>query len=230
MKQDQSTISAPELLRQTRCALLMIDTENRFFWENENGHPLPAAALLPNLQRLLHAARQGGILSVFIAVKHKSGTDSGPWLRRLALLRKGLPRMSRQYTPWGEGFPIALQPLEAEVVVEKMRMSGFFGTCLESYLRNHGIETLVMACVASNGARHGAGSAIERPLYDRRSRRHHGHYGRPSHCLPEHHRRGKSHRHRERVRHLAEKRKRIINGPIQHWRGHRRDVYRLRGP
>jgi len=35
MKQDQSTISAPELLRQTRCALLMIDTENRFFWENE---------------------------------------------------------------------------------------------------------------------------------------------------------------------------------------------------
>ena len=26
------------------------------------------------------------------------------------------------------------------------------GTCLESYLRNHGIETLVMAGVASNGA------------------------------------------------------------------------------
>ena len=70
------------------------------------------------------------ILSVFIAVKHKSGTDSGPWLRRLALLRKGLPRMSRQYTPWGEGFPIALQPLESEVVVEKMRMSGFFGNLL----------------------------------------------------------------------------------------------------
>ena len=152
MKQDQSTISAPELLRQTRCALLMIDTENRFFWENENGPALAAAALLPHLQRLLHAARQGGILSVFIAVKHKSGTDSGPWLRRLALLRKGLPRMSRRYTPWGEGFPIALQPLESEVVVEKMRMSGFFGTCLESYLRNHGIETLVMAGVASNGA------------------------------------------------------------------------------
>jgi nicotinamidase-related amidase len=69
----------------------MIDTENRFFWENENGPALAAAALLPHLQRLLHAARQGGILSVFIAVKHKSGTDSGPWLRRLALLRKGLP-------------------------------------------------------------------------------------------------------------------------------------------
>jgi ureidoacrylate peracid hydrolase len=152
MKQDHSTISVPELLRQTRCALLMIDTENRFFLENENGPPLPAAALLPCLQRLLQAARYGSILSVFVAVKHKAGTDSGPWLRRLALLRKGLPRMSRQYTMWGEGFPISLQPLESEVVVEKMRMSGLFGTCLESYLRNHGIETLVMAGVASNGA------------------------------------------------------------------------------
>jgi nicotinamidase-related amidase len=130
----------------------MIDTENRFFWENENGPPLPAATLLPHLQRLLEAARQGGILSVFIAVKHKAGTDSEAWLRRVALLRKGLPRMSRQYTPWGEGFPVSLQPLESEVVVEKMRMSGFFGTCLEPYLRNHGIETLVMAGVASNGA------------------------------------------------------------------------------
>ena len=129
----------------------MIDTENRFFWENKNGPALAAAALLPHLQLLLHAARQGGILSVFIAVKHKSGTDSGAWLRRLASLRKGLPRMSRQYTPWGEGFPIALQ-LESEVVVEKMRMSGFFGTCLESYVRNHSVETLVMAGVASNGA------------------------------------------------------------------------------
>ena len=80
------------------------------------------------------AARQGGILSVFMAVKHKSGTDSGRGSGDWPCCAKGC-HGCRDITPWGEGFPIALQPLESEVVVEKMRMSGFFGTCLESWIR-----------------------------------------------------------------------------------------------
>jgi nicotinamidase-related amidase len=63
--------------------------------------------------------------------------------------------------PPGADIPEAIQPRPGDVVVVKHRVSAFHGTDLETILRAKGVDTLVLAGIATSGvvlstARHAA--------------------------------------------------------------------------
>jgi gluconolactonase len=51
---------------------------------------------------------------------------------------------------WGAEPAAGLEPEEGDIVVEKMRMNGFFGTRLEALLRGFGTETLIFTGAWTN--------------------------------------------------------------------------------
>jgi gluconolactonase len=51
---------------------------------------------------------------------------------------------------WGAAPAAGLEPQEGDVVVEKMRMNGFFGTRLEVLLRGFGAETVIITGAWTN--------------------------------------------------------------------------------
>lgn len=143
---------AADLLAGTRAALILLDVENRFFAPSENGPSLPAADILPNLRRVLDAARKRDVLRLFVAVRLDPACSTGAWRRRVWILRKEAPGAQSGISEWGEAFAPELQPRAGEPIVQKLRMSAFEGSSLEVYLRSNHIETLVLTGVASNGA------------------------------------------------------------------------------
>ncbi|MDR3507151.1 MAG: cysteine hydrolase [Caulobacteraceae bacterium] len=105
---------------------------------------VPAA--LAAAERLVDAARVAGAPVIFVGLQTSSALDSAAWSERMrrrggepdtdaALCRAGHP---------GADF-IGPTPLPGEVVIPKLRYSGFFGTPLDSVLRSRGIDTVV-AC------------------------------------------------------------------------------------
>jgi len=110
-------------------ALLIIDVLNEFVYGAISGeHP---EGIVPNLVRLIRAARQSGVPVVFCKDEH-------------------LP-VDRELTIWGEhamkgaqGSEIidAVAPKEGDFVVPKRTYSGFFDTGLNSLLRDLDANTL----------------------------------------------------------------------------------------
>jgi nicotinamidase-related amidase len=143
--------SASVVLAETRAAFVLLDPENRFFWQHEGGPALPAASSLPAMVNVLTAARTRAVPRVFVTVLADAKADSVAWRRRRLILRKGLNR-ELDSSPWGSRLAPALEPTGDELVISKLRLSAFHGTALTTYLRNLQVETIVLAGVASNGA------------------------------------------------------------------------------
>ncbi len=107
--------------------------------------------ILPNLQRLLHGARQAGITTFYPTGAH--APDGSDWVERLTDTDMDLtpgaadkpikPRFNRE----GPEAEIAaeLTPAPRDVVVRKQRWSAFFQTNLDLQLRARGIDTIVLA-------------------------------------------------------------------------------------
>lgn len=147
-----SRVDSPEeLIAGTRCGLIVLDAENRFFHTGQGGEELPGAWILPNLARVVTAARASDVLRVFVTVTPDEHALTGPWIRRRNALSAEVA-LQLDNSPWGRSFVDEAQPESDELVVRKVRTSAFFSTPLEIYLRKYGIETVVLAGVALNGA------------------------------------------------------------------------------
>lgn len=142
---------AEEIIANNETALVLLDVENRFFWQSPDGPALPAAELIPSLTRLLDAARAKGILRVIVSTILDERADSDSWRRRRSHLRQSMPWLS-QHTEWSSQVAPPFRPRPEEITVAKLRMSAFYGTNLEIYLRSRGVQALVLAGVATNGA------------------------------------------------------------------------------
>lgn len=143
--------SAEEIIANSESALVLLDVENRFFWRSQDGPELPAAALIPNLTRILVAARARGILRVIVSTILDERADSDSWRRRRSILRQSMPWLA-QHTEWSSQVAPLFRPQSEEIAIGKLRMSAFYGTNLGLYLRSRGIQVLVLAGVATNGA------------------------------------------------------------------------------
>lgn len=145
------TDRAEDIVSGTRAALIVLDAENRFFWTERGGRELEGAAILPNLARVVQAARTRDILRVMVSVAPAPLADAEPWARRRRYLSGDLAERL-DASDWGRSIADAFSPREGEIALKKVRTSAFYATPLEVYLRSQSIETVVLAGFATNGA------------------------------------------------------------------------------
>jgi ureidoacrylate peracid hydrolase len=104
---------------------------------------LPAA--LAAASDLARAARQAGVLVVFVGLSTTAQTDSPAWAERLRRCGK-VPEeelaLCRAGTPGADFY--GPQPEPDDLVVLKTRYSGFYGAALDQILRGRNIDTLVI--------------------------------------------------------------------------------------
>jgi ureidoacrylate peracid hydrolase len=144
-------LTLPEVLVPAKkSAVIVVDVQNDFCKPEgalgRAGAPTGAAmAMIPNLQRLLGAARAVGAPVIFIQTIHEDATDSEAWIARSG----GSVAACCRKNTWGSEFT-EVAPLPDEPVVIKRRYSAFVNTRLDSILRTLKIETLVMTGVSTN--------------------------------------------------------------------------------
>jgi ureidoacrylate peracid hydrolase len=140
-----------------RTALLLIDFQVDFASTEGKMAKLgadmgPAQDALADAQKLVDAARQGGVPVIFVRLLTRPGEGS-PVIRE-ARLRWNEPDLCVEGTH-GADF-IGPQPQAGEAIVSKARFSAFARTGLAEQLQAQGIDTLVLAglttecCVASS--------------------------------------------------------------------------------
>jgi maleamate amidohydrolase len=133
-----STESTP----QPKTALVLVDVTNSFFLAGmPNFYPASAEALKP-LRALLTRARSNGRIVVHAVEQHYPGYDDYEWRK--------LPRhhfIGDKDAEFFEGFaPEGTR----EIVCAKRRYSAFFATDLALFLREQGVERVVIAGVKTN--------------------------------------------------------------------------------
>ena len=153
------------LLEPARTALLVQDLQNDLMAEGgatasggarEHSESL---GMIPKLGSLLSVARTAGALVVHIHYVVETGR---PTLQRNAPLFRSIEEVdSVRRSSWGARAFSGVEPAPGDVVVEKMRMNGFYGTRLEPLLRGAGIDTIIVAGALTNlsiehTSRHGA--------------------------------------------------------------------------
>ena len=104
-------------------------------------------AMVPRLEGLLEAARNAGILPVFIQSYYDDCYLSDAMVEMTQRDNRDLPLCLKG--GWGADF-YRVRPEEGEIVVNKHRFNAFEGTDLDLILRNHNVRTLVMTGVATN--------------------------------------------------------------------------------
>jgi nicotinamidase-related amidase len=105
--------------------------------------------LLQRTAGLVAAARGAGVRVVYVVVGFRAGYPEGSPNNPSF----GAIKAAGRFLPDDPGARIhpAVAPAEGEVIVTKHRVGAFLGTDLEMILRAHGIDTLVLAGVATSG-------------------------------------------------------------------------------
>ncbi len=104
-------------------------------------------AMVPRLEGLLEAARNAGVLRVFIQSYYDDCYLSDAMVEMTQRDDRNLPLCLKG--TWGADF-YRVRPEEGELIVNKHRFNAFEGTDLDLILRNHHVRTLVMTGVATN--------------------------------------------------------------------------------
>jgi nicotinamidase-related amidase len=160
--------SLDELVDPKHTALLLWD-----FAENVVLNRYSTDSLVRNSARLLAAAREHGVLTIF---SHQNNMrivgDTGAPTVRMRLTRAGKPVSDIAREPEPKGFPAkpqlveAMRPKENEIVFEKFIPNAFLGTSFEWWLRKYAIKTIILTGVnVATGINGTAREAICRGFY-----------------------------------------------------------------
>jgi nicotinamidase-related amidase len=160
--------SLEELVKPAHTALLLWD-----FAENVVLNRYNTDDLVRNSSRLLAAARDHGVLTIF---SHQNNMrivgDTGAPTVRMRLMRAGRPVSEIVRQPEPKGFPAkpqlveAMRPKESEIVFEKFTPNAFLGTSFEWWLRKYSIRTIILTGVnVTTGINGTAREAICRGFY-----------------------------------------------------------------
>jgi ureidoacrylate peracid hydrolase len=133
-------------------ALIVVDVQNDFVSAEgsaaKRGDDVGAAvAMVPNLTRLIEAARRVGLTIIYIRTTHSEWTDTPSWIYRTSQ-KSGL-NTCREGS-WGAEFYDGISPLPSERVVTKHRYSAFINTDLNTVLKARGIQSVLVCGVATN--------------------------------------------------------------------------------
>lgn len=149
--------SLDEKVRPDRTALLVIDMLNDFVHPDgktavRGNRPLDyVAAIVPTIRDLLYAARQFGILPIYVvhSTLEDNASDSGPWLDARSRATYSVEDIALEGT-WGQRVVDGLTPEPGDIAIRKHRYSGFAGTNLDMVLRSHRRETVVCTGASTN--------------------------------------------------------------------------------
>ncbi|MGE4163975.1 MAG: cysteine hydrolase family protein [Vicinamibacterales bacterium] len=110
--------------------------------------PAEAAGVIPRTAALLDAARRAGLPVLYTRVCFRPGypdlLGNGPLMQ--AVLATGALQEGSE----GAAILAELEPSDDDLVISHRRMSGFWGSELETVLRTRRIERLVLTGVATN--------------------------------------------------------------------------------
>lgn len=137
-------------LDAAKSALVVVDMQNDFVKPGGSLVVADAQATVPAIAALLGRARQAGVHIAYTQDTHTVGDPE--WAIWPEHCRKGT---------WGWQIVDELAPQERDLVVEKSRYDGFYGTPLEHYLGRvwHVENVIVVGTVANICVLHTAGSA-----------------------------------------------------------------------
>ena len=146
-------------------AVVVVDMQNGFASKGGmfdlSGLDISGAQRVINvIAELLDTARPAGIQVVYLQMGYDAklttsgGPDSPNWHKELALrlMRKRPELKGKVLTEgqWDWEVVPELKPHPEDLVVNKTRYSGFYGTPLDSMLRTRGIRTLFFTGIATN--------------------------------------------------------------------------------
>jgi len=150
-----------EIVDPAHTALILVDMQRDFCLPGGAFGALDVdlsmyPAAMEQMVGLLAAARQAGVMPVFIQMTSLPGraSDSPAQIRfnlRLHQDNHADPLLYTVAGSRGQEFVPSLEPAEGEVVVKKYRSSGFWGTNLDLVLRSNGITSVVMAGCTTEG-------------------------------------------------------------------------------
>ena len=122
-----------------KTSLIVVDMQNDFVKEGGTLVVPDAEATVPTIKGLLDSARESGIRVVFTQDTHNEGDPE--WEIWPEHVREG---------SWGWEIVEELKPLEAEVVIRKVRYDAFYGTHLDHFLRIWDVDTLIICGTVAN--------------------------------------------------------------------------------
>ena len=141
-------------LDSARCALIIQDLQNDVISEGgafaESGAPEHAKEqnVVENVKALAEACRSKGIPVIHVWYIVEEGA---PGLKLNAPLFQGVKDGNALVRgTWGAAPADGLEPQDGDIVVEKMRMSGWQGTKLELVLTGLGRDTIIVAGAWTN--------------------------------------------------------------------------------
>ena len=141
-------------LDRARTALIVQDMQNDIITEGgafaDSGAPAHANSqdVVENVKGLAAAARAAGVPVIHI---HYIVEDGAPGLKLNAPLFQGVKDANALVRgSWGAAPVDGLEPQEGDFVVEKMRMSGWQGSRLETLLAGLGVDTIVVTGALTN--------------------------------------------------------------------------------
>ncbi|MFA0733457.1 MAG: hypothetical protein LKKZDAJK_000312 [Candidatus Fervidibacter sp.] len=155
----QRTVTVPEYVVTDRVevkpkttALLIVDMQNDFVKEGGKLVVPTAKDTIPAIRKLLVEARLYGMFVAYTQDSHLPNDPEFPIWGEHCLIGT-----------WGWEIVDELKPQPNELVVQKRRYDGFYGTTLEHDLRVAGVDTLIVTgTVANICVLHTAGSAALR--------------------------------------------------------------------
>jgi gluconolactonase len=157
-----SSASAPErssgrqgmTLDPSRCALIIQDMQNDVMMDGgafaSSGSPQHAREqnVVENIRRLADVARARGVMIIHVWFVVEPGA---PGFTLNAPLFEGLLDAKAMVRgTWGAAPVAGLEPQPGDLVVEKIRMSAFEGTKLETVLRSGGRDTVIVTGAWTN--------------------------------------------------------------------------------
>ena len=160
----------PLRLDAKRSALIIQDLQNDVIIEGgafaESGAQEHAKSqnVVENVKRLAESARRAGMPVIHV---HYIVEEGAPGLKQNAPLFAGVKEAGALVRGTRGAAPAdGLEPQPGDHVVEKMRMNGFYNTCLDILLRGLNAETMVITGAWTNmsiehTARHGADAGYE---------------------------------------------------------------------
>lgn len=140
--------SLPEALDPSQLALIVYDMQAGVLRQIADGE-----RVLANVQRVLEAARQCGVRTIFLRHYSMPTALQGVFQLRQAKVwqHKDAAADTRPLIPHGSpGFELAegLEPRPGEAVIDKITMSAFEGTPLDIVLRDCGVRSYLIVGVA----------------------------------------------------------------------------------
>jgi nicotinamidase-related amidase len=152
-----------ELVDARHTAVIVVDMQNDFCKPDgvfgQLGIDLTMyPPMIPDLARLLAAARTAGVLIIYIKMTVFPGRRSESPAQLRFNMRLHLPShptsepilYTVEGTPGQEIIP-DLAPETGDLIIQKYRSSGFWGTNLDMLLRSNAIETVVMTGCTTEG-------------------------------------------------------------------------------